>query len=173
VSDLLLAAGLLLAAALTPSLWRHYQWVAAAYDKCEPVCHFEQAQARSSSWWRSLLKVPGLRIDYTYSSLARAGTRKTKWVRLTVRPWWVPWPQRRHIRRCRVRIPGGELLKHVVPKLLPAIAEFFDVEERQLQVSVKRGLRRTWVTFQPTVPSAARADDRPRYADVTRLDDAS
>ncbi len=152
-----------------PRTWRMDRFVAAAYDLMEgdpPICNFEKAEARRRNWWRARLKTWGVEIDYTYSDLSRAPTRKTKWIRLELFPGrrWSLWMRFEDIRSMVVRIPPRTQVATIIDRMLEAAAEFFGVEPIQIDYQVLRRLRRMRVRFTPVV--ATTAPERRAYGEV-------
>ena len=149
-----------------PRTYRLDRITAEAFDKCEPICLFEKHAARNKTRWRSLLKSFGLAIDYTYSDLARAGTRKTKWIRLRLAPRWSLWPQVDHVTAVGVRIPTRVQVSQVVDLLRAALAEdFFNLPADELTQKVRRRLRKTWVWYAVPAGGPGETEERPTYAD--------
>jgi hypothetical protein len=157
-----------------PRTYRLDRLTAAAYDLVEgdpPILNIEKWEARRKNWWRSRLKSLGMAIDYTYSDLARTAARKSKWVKLELRPRWTLWPREEHVTAVRVRIPPRVQIKRVEVLLAEALAEFFNCEVEDLSVTVTRQLRKNWLRFSPDttlVDEATVEEERPTYADRAR-----
>lgn len=153
--------GLLLAACVWgPRMWQMDRFVAAAYDLMEgdpPICNFEKAEARRRNWWRARLKSFGIEIDYTYSDLARAPTRKGKWITLEVVAGrrWSLWMRFTDLKAMVVRIPPRTQVATILPRMIDAAAEFFGVDPIQIETTILRRLRRMRVRFTPTVATTA------------------
>jgi hypothetical protein len=171
---------------LGPRMVLMERFVGAAYDLAEPICEFESWEGRRKNRWRSQLQTFGVQMDYDFSTLARAGTRKSKWISLRLEPWFSLWPQEGHVKAITVRLPSWTPVDKLIRQVLELpngevvvyeggtvrqelrkvfAVEYFQIPVDQLDVTVQRRLRRVRLTFTPQ-PAPTPAAGGGRYTDV-------
>jgi hypothetical protein len=78
--------------------------------------------------------------EVTFMPTRHGASMVVKYLRLQVRPWFVPWPQREHIAEVTVRIPPRTNLHAVRGRLVEAVARYLNVAEGNLHVQEYRRL---------------------------------
>ncbi len=164
-------AVLLALAVLAPREWRLRAFTAAAFHRVDPVIGADAWENYRSSRWRAGARKAGVAIDFSFRPEGRTAARMRKYVRLDLHPKLSLWPQLEHIAAVTVRVPPRKTLAEVQGPLAERIADLFAVGVEQVEVSVRRGRLRTWVTWVTLRRMSAAEATVPRmYAEVLQRD---